>query len=191
NREKYTLGAEECQFGYRDSIFKNKLRGKIIITKVHLNLSEIPNPILEYNGIISAFESKKITEPTLTEIRNLIIEIRKSKLPDPYFLPNAGSFFKNPVIGQEQYIELLEEFPKIPAFVNDKNRYKIPAAWLIEQTGLKGFKKGKVGTHQNQPLVILNLGYKKGQRIIDFANYVTREVKNKFGIKLEKEVNIV
>lgn len=176
----------ECGFEYRNSIFKAELKGKGIITSVTLILPKISKPKLQYAGldILSSNATPK-------EIMAKVIEIRRSKLPDPKFLPNAGSFFKNPVVSLDLYHELLAVYPKMPSYPQGKNKVKLAAGWLIEQAGLKGFRLGCVGVHEMQALVIVNYGSEKGEDIRNLALHVQKVVFHKFSIKLEPEVRMI
>lgn len=183
---------EECRFGYRDSIFKNELKGKIIVTKVVLKLSKSDHTIHDsYNSLQSYLEEKEIKNPDIKDIYHAVISIRTSKLPDPKLIGNAGSFFKNPVVGIDQFKELHARYDAMPFYKMDNKEIKIPAAWLIEKTGWKGKRIGDVGTYQNQALVIVNHGNASGSEIFSFSKQLQKSVKEKFGIELVPEVNIV
>ncbi len=187
-KKKYTN--KECNFGYRESIFKNELKGKFIITKVALKLQKEKKFNLSYKALKGKFNlpEEKIT---IKQVSSAVRRIRKEKLPDPVKYGNAGSFFKNPEISEEHFQLLLKGFPDIVYFKQETNLYKIPAGWLIEKLGFKGKRIGNVGTYENQALVIINYGNATGKEIIDFALSIQNEVKNRFGIKLETEVNII
>ncbi len=181
----------ECKFGYRDSIFKNKLKNKYIITYVTLKLRKKPKLNLKYGAILETLSKMGIETPTIKNVSNAVIKIRTEKLPDPSQLPNAGSFFKNPEISKDDFEKLKNKFHDIPAYKMKQNIMKIPAAWLIEKSGWKGKKIKNVGTHNKQPLVIINYGEATGQDINNFAKQIQLAVKAKFGIYLEEEVNII
>jgi UDP-N-acetylmuramate dehydrogenase len=185
-----TLPPAACLFGYRDSIFKNQLRGKCIIVSVVLKLSKKPKINTSYGAIKQELERVGITSPGIRDVSQAVIRIRKSKLPDPAVLGNAGSFFKNPEIEKEHYDQLKAVNQQIPGFEQTSGKVKVPAGWLIEQCGLKGMRMGNTGTHKEQALVIVNYGHASGKEILNFADYITGEVKMRFGISLEKEVNI-
>lgn len=184
-----TIEKSLCEFGYRESIFKNDLKNKTIITSVNFKLSVKPNYKLIYKPLSDIFADKE--KRSLSEIRNKIIEIRTSKLPDTDVFGNAGSFFKNPEITPDEFERLKREYPDIVSFKTESGNVKISAGWLIEKTGLKGFKKGNVGTYNQQALVILNFGGAKGNEIIQFSEFISAEVLNMFKINLTPEVNII
>jgi UDP-N-acetylenolpyruvoylglucosamine reductase len=182
-----TLTNQECQFGYRNSIFKQVLKGNIIVSSVTFKLSKIESPILHYANL------KEIAgkSPSPIIIRNAVIGIRKSKLPDPKITGNAGSFFKNPIINERQFHDLKITYPDIPSYPNEEGNVKIPAGWLIEQGGWKGKTTGKVGVHPKQALVIVNYGGATGSEVISFAKDIQCSISKHFGIALEMEVNAI
>jgi UDP-N-acetylmuramate dehydrogenase len=179
----------ECQFGYRNSIFKNEAKNKYIITSVTFKLSK--KQVFKINYDLVAEELKNFPEVNIASIRQAIINIRRRKLPDPSQLGNAGSFFKNPVVSLEIYGAIQSEFPNVPSYRVGELLVKIPAAWLIETCGWKGKRLGNVGTYDAQPLVIVNYGDASGNEIFDFARKIQESVLNRFGIDLEMEVSIV
>lgn len=181
---------EECEFGYRDSIFKNELKGKYVICSVVLKLQKDPELNTSYKALNDALSKKGITKPTIRDISNTVTEIRQSKLPDPAEIGNTGSFFKNPVISKEQFEFLQKEHPEIPHY-SAGDDVKVPAAWLIDQCGWKGTRFGDAGVHKMQALVIVNYGNASGAEIWNLAQKIQRSVKEKFGIALAPEVNIV
>ncbi|MCL6494474.1 MAG: UDP-N-acetylmuramate dehydrogenase [Ignavibacterium sp.] len=185
-----TLSNEQCKFGYRDSIFKKMLKKNFIITKVLFRLKKNPELILNYGNVLSELKKEGISNPTIKDVSNIVRKIRTEKLPDPNQIGNAGSFFKNPFVDEETFQKIKNEFPDVPYFKQD-GKIKIPAAWLIEKSGLKGFRKENVGTYPNQPLVIVNYGKATGKEILDFAMFIRQTVKNKFNIVLEHEVIII
>ncbi len=187
--EEKSVAKADCNFGYRDSIFKRDLKGKIIILAVDFKLSKKADFILNYGNVEE--ELKKYSEINLSTVRDAIVQIRKRKLPDPAILGNAGSFFKNPVIPAIQAIQIKKSYPKLPHFVHGQRKAKIPAAWLIEQCGWKGKRMGAAGVHENQPLVIVNHGNATGSEILNLATTVKDSVMKKFEIALEFEVNIL
>lgn len=181
---------EECKFGYRSSIFKTDIKGKVLVHYVTFKLDK--KPVLKFDyGNLKEELAKAGGTPDILKVRNTVTEIRKRKLPDPAEIGNAGSFFKNPVVGKLYAQKLLDTYSSMPHFETGNKDVKIPAAWLIEQAGLKGLREGNVGTHPNQPLVIVNYGNATGNEILDFAHRIIEEVHLKFGIMLETEVNIV
>jgi UDP-N-acetylmuramate dehydrogenase len=185
-----TFTKAECQFGYRNSVFKNELKDQYIITSVLFNLTKESPVNTSYGAINNVLQEKGIQNPGIKEVSQAVIQIRQSKLPDPAELGNAGSFFKNPVIDKIDFEGLKLEFPEIPGYPNDST-VKVPAAWLIDQCGWKGYKKGNIGVHKNQPLVLVNFGGGTGQEIYDLAMQVKESVASKFGIELEPEPRII
>jgi UDP-N-acetylmuramate dehydrogenase len=187
--DKRTFSNEECQFGYRDSIFKNEAKNKYIITSVVFKLRKQPAIFLSYKEVMD--EIRKFPDVTVANVRQSIINIRRRKLPDPAEFGNAGSFFKNPLISTNKFQSIKEEFSLAPSYIVDKETVKIPAAWLIETCGWKGIREGNVGTHPNQPLVIVNYNGAKGRDVIQFAEKISNSVKQRFGIELQMEVNVI
>jgi len=187
-----TFNLEKCRFGYRDSIFKQKGKGKYVILEVSFKLtSKIHSIKTEYGAIKSELENLGITNPTIQDISKAVINIRQSKLPDPKEIGNAGSFFKNPTIPLAHFENLKEQFPNIQGYPNE-NFVKVPAGWLIEQCSWKGKQIGNVASHKLQSLVIINAtGNATGKEIFDFSTLIIDSVKEKFGIELEREVNIL
>lgn len=184
------LNREQCRFGYRDSIFKRELRGRVIITSIRLQLSPAHNPQLNYADLKTRVESRG--EITLRSIREVVCEVRNAKLPDPKVLGNAGSFFKNPIVDIEFAEELRILNPDIPIYNSgDPAKVKLAAGWLIDRAGLKGLREGNVGMHTNQALVMVNYGGASGAEIVAFAKKVQSTVKERFGVAIDCEVNIV
>ena len=183
---------EECGFGYRDSIFKGEAKGKYVILEVTFKLSTKNHQIkTEYGAIKNELDKLGIENPTIQDVSRAVISIRQSKLPDPQILGNAGSFFKNPTIPLQQFTEVQNSYPQMPNYPNGE-MVKIPAGWLIEQCGWKGKQVGNVASHELQALVIVNkTGNATGKEIYDFSTMIIESVKDKFGIGLEREVNIV
>ncbi len=182
---------EDCKFGYRDSIFKNKAKGKYIIVSVTFRLLKNEHQIkTNYGTIVQALEEMGITSPSIKDVSNAVIKIRQEKLPDPSQLGNSGSFFKNPVIEKDHLENLKKSFPEIPHYDVGHNEFKIPAGWLIEKAGLKGYREGDAGVHKNQALVLVNYGAATGREILNLAKKVQAEVQNRFQIELQPEVNI-
>lgn len=180
----------ECEFGYRESVFKRALKDKYFIYQVHIKLSRNSPIKASYGNIQDVLRAKGIQQPNHRDISTAVIEIRSSKLPNPAELGNAGSFFKNPVVEKSQAEILLKEFPNAPNFP-DGDKVKIPAGWLIEQCGFKGYRSGNTGSHKDQALVIVNYGGASGQEIYDYSEKVIAEVKKRFNFVLEREVNTV
>ncbi len=188
NGQMHSFDREACRFGYRNSIFKEELKGQYCITAIRLQLYKKPRFNTSYGAIQNALGDKPLTIQNLSEA---IIQIRQSKLPDPNAIGNAGSFFKNPIIDREQYEQLLEEYPQLPSYpVEDPKKIKVPAAWLIDQAGWKGKRRGDAAVHHKQALVLVNLGKAKGTEIWQLAMDIQADVQEKYGIVLEPEVNI-
>lgn len=185
-----TFTNPECGYAYRESVFKKELKGKYVVTYVTFRLGKRPVFNLEYGNIRAKLEQRK--EPlSLQLVREVIIGVRKEKLPDPSAQGNAGSFFMNPVIAREVYERILVDYPDMPHYEVDKERVKVPAAWLIDRCGWKGKALGRAGVHDRQPLVLVNLGGATGQEVMDLAEAVTASVRDKFGIGLSPEVNYI
>lgn len=189
--EVVRLKCEECAFGYRESIFKHELRGVAIILAVEFRLHRTPSPNLGYGDVIREVEARG--GATLRNIREAICAIRTSKLPDPKVLGNAGSFFKNPIVGRAIAEQLLQLYPDMPHYPipNDADRVKLTAGWLIDKSGLKGYREGHVGVHDRQALVLVNHGGATGGEVLHFAEFVCSVVHNKFGVDISPEVNIL
>jgi len=190
--ETEVFDLEKCRFGYRDSIFKQEGKGKYIILDVTFRLTtQIHSIRTEYGAIKTELEKSGIENPTIQEVSVAVISIRQSKLPDPKETGNAGSFFKNPTIPLTQFEALQQQFETIPGYPNGDS-VKVPAGWLIEQCGWKGKQTGNVASHKLQALVIVNAtGKASGKEIFDFSTEIINSVKEKFGIELEREVNII
>lgn len=186
--EKRIFGNLECNYGYRQSIFKNQLKGKYAITHVTFRLSKIFTPKIDYGNIRSTLDSK--AKLTAALVRQTIISMRMHKLPDPKVLGNAGSFFMNPVVSREKFESIRTEYPDMPFYQTDGG-VKIPAGWMIEQCGWKGRSLGRAGVHAFQALVLVNLGGATGEEILALSDAVCRSVKERFGIDIHPEVNIL
>ncbi len=184
-----TLDAAHCGFGYRESVFKHDLKGRAIITAVEIALTHTPRPRLGYGDVEREVEARG--GATLRNIREAICAIRRAKLPDPTVLGNAGSFFKNPVVGAAAAERLLAEYPDMPHYPAPEGRVKLAAGWLIDRAGMKGRRKGAVGVHERQALVLVNHGGATGGEVIAFAHEVQERVREKFGIEIDTEVNIL
>lgn len=181
----------ECNFAYRESIFKQTHKNKYFIYSVTFRLRKKPILNLNYGDIQQKLHEKKCLNPTIKDVSEAIIDIRNSKLPDPKVIGNAGSFFKNPEVEKEIYLELWKKYPKIPKYDLPNGKVKIPAGWLIEQCGFKGKINGNTGNHAQQALVIVNYGKATGVEIYDHSLLVQKTVKEKFGIVLSAEVNLI
>lgn len=191
-RKLVSFSNEDCKFGYRNSIFKNSHKAKIIITSVGFKLTKKNHKLnTSYGAIETELSSKNILKPSLKNISDAVIKIRKSKLPDPKEIGNSGSFFKNPVISKKQFLELRKVHSNMPNYVVSENEIKIPAGWLVEQSGFKGKRFGDAGVHEKQALVLVNYGNASGQDILKLAKKIQKTVVTKFGISLEIEVNII
>lgn len=186
---EYTIEASDCQYAYRDSIFKNQLKNRFIITSIVFKLDKFPEFILNYGDLKS--EVEKLGEVNLRNIRKTVISIRESKLPDPAIYGNAGSFFKNPIVDAVQANQLLNEFPTMPHYPATGGKTKLAAGWLIEQCGWKGFRRGDAGVHEKQALVLVNYGNATGKEIYDLSEEIKQSVQEKFGVELEREVNVI
>lgn len=190
-KEIHTFSHEACEFGYRESVFKRKLKGKFIITHVYFRLQKHAVLNTSYGAINTELASKGITIPSIKEVSDAVISIRKSKLPDPKELGNAGSFFKNPVVSSTVYETIKISFPEVPSYTINSNQVKIPAGWLIETAGWKGKKVGNCGVHTKQALVLVNYGGATGKEIFELSQAIIDDVYTKFSIELEREVNIL
>lgn len=187
-----TLTNRECSFGYRDSIFKNELKGKVIVTGICLKLTKPPHTVnSSYRSLSEFLQNKQITDPGIDDIFDAVVAIRESKLPNPNLIGNAGSFFKNPIVERTLFEALTETFPDIPGYEVSKSQVKIPAGWLIEKAGWKGKKVGNVGTYKNQALVLVNYGGATGEELWNHALRIQKSVSETFGVELTPEVNII
>ena len=186
-----TFFNRDCNFGYRESIFKKKAKGQFIITRVTLKLRKKPKFNISYGAIAETLKDMGVQALSIKAISDAVIRIRQSKLPDPDHIGNAGSFFKNPTVDYIDFEGLRVHFPKIPGYELPGKNFKIPAAWLIEQCGWKGKTFGHIGVHKNQALVLVNYGQGRGEDIRSLAMEIKESVARKFGIEIEPEVNIV
>ncbi len=183
----------DCQFGYRESVFKKKLKGKYFINSVTFKLVPEAKHQLDmtYGAIRETLAQKSILKPTIKDVSNAVIAIRQSKLPDPKLIGNSGSFFKNPVVSTEKFEELRLKHPEIPGYVLNDDEVKLAAGWLIEKAGWKGHKENGVGVHAKQALVLVNLGTGSGEAIEALANKIQDSVSDIFGVQLSPEVNFI
>ena len=181
-----------CNFGYRESIFKNIDKNKFIISNVSFKLTKKKHTLnISYGDIQDELKKNNIKTPSIKDVSNAVIAIRKSKLPDPKEIGNSGSFFKNPVIETDQFNSLIQKYPEIPNYTISEDLVKIPAGWLIEQCGFKGKRFGNVGVHKNQALVLVNHGNATGMEIYELSRKILKAVLDKFDIDLDTEVNII
>lgn len=187
-----TFTKDDCNFGYRESIFKNEVKNQYIITSVVFKLTKHNHKINTGYGDIKAELAKNhIENPTIKNVSDAVIAIRQSKLPNPKELGNSGSFFKNPVISKEHFIKVQQQFPEIKYFEVSPTQVKVPAGWLIEQAGYKGYRNGDAGVHKNQALVLVNYGTATGKEILELSKQVQQAVFDKYNIAIEAEVNII
>lgn len=180
-----------CEFGYRESVFKHKLKGQFLITAVTFKLSKIFKPHINYGDIKRTLEEMRVQEITIKAVSDAVIKIRSSKLPDPKVIGNAGSFFKNPVVTKKQFNALIAKHPLMPNYPQKNGEVKIPAGWLIEQCGWKGKVIGHTGAHKSQALVLVNYGNATGDEVYRLALDIQQSVMDKFGIEILPEVNLV
>ena len=188
-QSEYTIEGFECQFAYRDSIFKNLFKNHFIITSVVFKLDKFPEYILNYANL--KVEVEKLGAVNLSNIRQTVISIRESKLPDPAVLGNAGSFFKNPIVDASLADDLLDDHPAMTHYPAGDGKIKLAAGWLIDQCGWKGFRRGDAGVHDKQALVLVNYGNATGQEIYYLSEEIKQSVYTKFGVELEREVNVI
>ncbi len=185
------LSNADCQYGYRDSRFKREWKNRYLITHVTYRLNRQFEPMSDYGNISKELARRGISKPTAQQLRQVIIDIRREKLPDPEVTGNAGSFFMNPVVSRDKYLELAGQYPDMPHYTIDDQHEKIPAGWMIDQCGWKGRSLGRAGVHDRQALVLVNLGGATGSEIVDLCNVIQRDVRQRFGIDLYPEVNII
>ncbi|HSI69605.1 MAG TPA: UDP-N-acetylmuramate dehydrogenase [Gillisia sp.] len=189
--ETRTFTKEQCDFDYRSSIFKTSDKGKYIITSVVFRLSRKNHKLnTQYGSIKEALDEMGIKNPGINDVSTAVIKIRRQKLPDPKELGNSGSFFKNPAIPVPQLRKLQEKYPHIPSYTVSDKFVKVPAGWLIDQAGFKGYREGDAGVHKNQALVLVNYGEASGNEILQLARKIQHKIKQEYGIDLEPEVNI-
>ncbi|MUU77976.1 UDP-N-acetylmuramate dehydrogenase [Winogradskyella endarachnes] len=192
NQTTRTFTKEDCNFGYRESVFKQELKGQFIITSVNIELTKSNHQLhTDYGIILNELEANGIKAPTIQNISDAIIAIRQSKLPDPKEIGNSGSFFKNPIISAEAFSKLEQNFPEVPSYKISENEIKVPAGWLIEKSGFKGKRFNDYGVHTKQALVLVNYGNATGKEIFELAQLIQKTVKRIFNIEIETEVNII
>jgi UDP-N-acetylmuramate dehydrogenase len=187
----YTFSVNDCQFGYRDSVFKGKYKNRFIITTVTFRLHKKPRFNTGYEAVEKELETMGVIELSIQAISQAVINIRRKKIPDPAKIGNAGSFFKNPSVPRSVSEDMKSKFPGLVSFENADGSIKLAAGWLIEQCGWKGFRRGDAGCNESQALVLLNFGNATGKEIYDLSEEILQSVRNKFGILLEREVNVV
>ena len=191
--EMVMFSNKECEFGYRMSVFKTKFKGRYCITGVQFKLHKTPTFQVHYKALANVLEERNISKSQLTLrlVSDTVRDIRMSKLPDPTKLHNCGSFFKNPIVSDEVLDRIRQKYPEVPSYPEPNDLYKVPAGWLIEQSGWRGYREGAVGVYEKQALIIVNYGGAKGQDVYDLSEDVFQSVMNKFGIELEREVNLI
>jgi UDP-N-acetylmuramate dehydrogenase len=185
---------KECEFGYRDSVFKRGLKDQLVITAVDFQLSLIPQINITYPALAKYFDESEVTEPTPQAVFEAVVKIRSSKLPNPALQPNAGSFFKNPLLSPQTTKKLFEKSPGLPRYPQEDGRVKVPAAWLIDHCGWKGVRRGNLGVHDQHALVLVNYGSESGEsgeNLLALATEVTNSVYDKFGVVLEIEPRVL
>ena len=181
----------DCEFGYRESVFKNKMKNQYIILNITLELKKNPVLNINYGDVKAILESQNIKNPAIKEVSNAIISIRQSKLPDPKKIGNSGSFFKNPIVSLNQLQLIKKKYSNVVNYEINENEFKIAAGWLIERAGWKGKKFNNYGVHEKQALVLVNYGLANGMEIFELSEKIILDIKDKFGITLEREVNII
>lgn len=186
-----TFDNKDCEFGYRESIFKRKEKGNYVILDITLRFRKQPVYNTSYGAIGKELEAMGVQQLSASAISQAVINIRRSKLPDPAVIGNAGSFFKNPEIGSDQFYKLKEQFPELVSYPLENGNYKLAAGWLIESCGWKGRSLGNAGVHKLQALVLVNLGNAKGKEVWELSEQIVRSVYDKFGVRLEREVNVL
>ena len=181
----------DCEFGYRESVFKNKMKNQYIILNITLELKKNPVLNINYGDVKAILESQNINNPSIKEVSDTIISIRQSKLPDPKIIGNSGSFFKNPIVSLNQLEFIKKKYPNVVNYKINENEFKIAAGWMIERAGWKGKKFNNYGVHEKQALVLVNYGLANGMEIFNLSEEIILDIKDKFGITLEREVNII
>jgi UDP-N-acetylmuramate dehydrogenase len=191
NGTMHEFSAADCRFGYRDSIFKQEAKNRFVITSVSFRLQKQARINASYGNLEKELEKMKVTQPTISDIRKAVISVRQSKLPNPAVLGNAGSFFKNPVVSEELAEAIKKNDANAPVYDAGPGMKKLAAGWLIEKCGLKGYRQGDAGVHNMQALVLVNYGQASGNDIYNLSEYILQRVFEKFGVSLEREVNII
>ncbi|AEV99255.1 UDP-N-acetylenolpyruvoylglucosamine reductase [Niastella koreensis] len=191
DKKVYVFKASDCAFGYRESVFKRKYRNQFVILNVTYRLNKKPVFNTSYGAIEQELERMGVQDLTIQAVSQAVINIRTSKLPDPAKIGNAGSFFKNPSVVVALYEQLKKQYPHIVGYPNTDGTIKLAAGWLIEQSGWKGYRHGDAGVHERQALVLVNYGHATGQDIYDLSSVIMKSVHDKFGVELEREVNVV
>lgn len=195
--ETVKFGPKDCAFGYRDSVFRNQLKDRFFITAVSFKLVKLSSPRAsyhyktEYGDLRAMLEAMKVRDLSLEAVSDAVCRIRRTKLPDPRKLGNAGSFFKNPLVSGEQFQKLIPEYPAIPHYPQPDGTVKISAGWMVEQCGWKGKRVGRTGAHKDQALVLVNYGGATGQEILELSEAIRKSVRDRFGIDLSPEVNVI
>ncbi len=185
--DQFTLDARDCDFSYRHSIFKTPAGADFIVTAINLVLCTDAVPTINYQSLVDELDRRGISNPTPGDVYNCVCDVRRSRLPDPAVLGNAGSFFKNPTLNRRQLDSIVKNHPGLPVYKQPEGKVKIPAAWLIEQAGWKGHRSGNVGVHNRQALVLVNHGGGNGQQIARLANAIQSDIKSRFNLELERE----
>jgi UDP-N-acetylmuramate dehydrogenase len=191
DKELHSFSLEDCAFGYRESVFKRKYKGQYIITHVTYRLRKTPEFRISYGAIQQELERMGVQELSIRAVADAVIGIRRSKLPDPAVIGNAGSFFKNPEVPAETFVALKQRFPDIVGYSTSSGMVKLAAGWLIERAGWKGYRKGDAGVHENQALVLVNYGQATGDEIFQLSEEILHSIDAQFGVHLEREVNII
>ena len=189
--KEVVITPEECDYAYRYSKFKGEWKGRYVVTYVTYKLSKNFTPRLGYGNLSAVLQQKGIENPTASDVRRAVIDIRKSKLPEPKIEGNAGSFFMNPVVDRDKFSELIERYPNMPHYNVGDDKVKIPAGWMIEQCGWQGKSMGRAAVHDKQALVLVNKGGATGKEILALCDAIRSDVKSRFGIEIRPEVNIV
>ncbi len=185
-----TMSLTDCEFGYRDSVFKRQLRDQLVITSVTLKLNKQDHPNTSYQVLADVLAAAGLENPTAQQVYQAVIDLRRSKLPDPAVLPNAGSFFKNPVVDAEKFAALKAQYPDLVAYPEPEGRAKLAAGWLLQQDGWRGYRAGSVGVHEQQSLVLVNYGGATGKELLALAADITGSILERFGIQLEIEPRV-